>query len=160
MFDDPSSMIAAAIVLVCIAFACVMACMHKPGDGESGAGGGATHKASTPAAPRISTSSSRNDTAHKSEIPSFFEQSLETTFHAIDTNGSGTVSFVELKTRLKAGGLFHDEIQSLFDAADTNKDGSLTLAEFLAAVAKVPDLADAIKATAPSSAPGHSRVAP
>lgn len=60
---------------------------------------------------------------------------LKKLFKMIDTDGSGTITYDELKNGLKRVGseLMESEIQSLMDAADIDNNGTIDYGEFLAA---------------------------
>ncbi|KAI4336738.1 hypothetical protein L6164_015228 [Bauhinia variegata] len=62
-------------------------------------------------------------------------QGLKQTFNSMDTDGSGTITFEELKTGLSRLGskLSENEIKQLMEAADVDRSGSIDYIEFITA---------------------------
>jgi len=70
-----------------------------------------------------------------SELSDVEIKKLRETFLALDTSGDGRLSFRELESGLRDGGLsdIPAELQQIFDAVDLNFNGSIDYSEFLAA---------------------------
>merc|ERR1712028_72860 len=59
-----------------------------------------------------------------------FQMDAAAVFHTLDTDGNGSLSFVELSCRLSDLGFDEDDITQLFQNMDTNGDGEITMEEF------------------------------
>lgn len=73
--------------------------------------------------------------AQVAEINEALEQ-LKRKFKSADTDGSGKISYKELKKMVKDLNLSEDEIQDTFDAIDIDGNGWISVTEFCSAMYK------------------------
>jgi len=69
-----------------------------------------------------------------------YVSSSQSLFDQIDADGSGTLSFSELWTRLADAGLTEQEVESLFHRLDSDGDGNVSFSEFHRGYTEIPQL--------------------